>query len=93
MFVEYDTPEQAAMAIKSKDGHALDKTHKLRVNRFTDVEKYASASDKYVEPEIDPYIQKVQFTALSRAHIRNIYEVGSGIPRHEINSSLTEIRN
>ena len=59
MFIEYDTPEQAAAAIKSKDGHALDRLHKLRVGRFTDVEKYATAPDEYVEPEIDPYVKKV----------------------------------
>ena len=93
MFIEYDTPEQAAMAIKTKDGHALDRTHKLRVNRFTDVEKYANASDTYVEPEIDPYVQKVRFTALSHAHGRNICEVGLKIPRLEINSLHTEIQN
>ena len=62
VFIEYETPEQAAAAIKSKDGHPLDKLHKLRVNRFTDVEKYATAPDEYVEPEIEPYVQKVQLT-------------------------------
>jgi len=59
VFIEYDTPEQAAAAIKTKDGHLLDKSHKLRVNRFTDVEKYANAPDVYVEPEIEPYVEKV----------------------------------
>jgi hypothetical protein len=59
VFIEYDTPEQAAAAIKSKDGHALDKLHKLRVNRFTDVEKYANASEEYTPPEIEPYVEKV----------------------------------
>jgi translation initiation factor 3 subunit B len=59
VFIEYDTPEQAAAAIKSKDGHALDRLHKLRVNRFTDVEKYANAPDDYVEPEMEPYVEKV----------------------------------
>lgn len=58
-FIEYETPEQAAAAIKSKDGHALDKTHKLRVNRFTDVEKYARMAEDFQEPEIDPYVKTV----------------------------------
>lgn len=59
MFIEYDTPEQASAAIRSKDGHAIDKTHKLRVNRFTDIEKYATASETYVEPDIEPHTPKV----------------------------------
>ena len=59
VFIEYATPEQAAAAIKSKNGHALDKSHKLRVNRFTDVEKYANSPENYVEPEIEPYVKAV----------------------------------
>ena len=58
MFIEYETPEQAAAAIKTKEGYALDKSHKLRVNRFTDVEKYTNMSDTYVEPEVDRYVRK-----------------------------------
>lgn len=58
VFIEYDTPEQAAAAIKTKEGYALDKSHKLRVNRFTDVEKYTNMSDTYVEPEVEPYAKK-----------------------------------
>jgi translation initiation factor 3 subunit B len=58
VFIEYDTPVQAAAAIKTKEGYALDKSHKLRVNRFTDVEKYTNMSDTYVEPEVEPYVKK-----------------------------------
>jgi len=60
VFIEYNTPEQAAAAIKTKDGHPLDKSHRLSVNRFTDVEKYSTAPDEYVEPEIEPYVPKVK---------------------------------
>jgi translation initiation factor 3 subunit B len=58
VFIEYETPEQAAAAIKTKDGYTLDKSHKLRVNRFTDVEKYAKLEEKYVEPDVEPHIQR-----------------------------------
>ena len=58
-FIEYETPEQAAAAIKSKDGHALDRAHRLRVNRFTDVEKYARMAEDFQEPEIEPYVKTV----------------------------------
>jgi hypothetical protein len=75
VFIEYATPEQAAAAIKTKDGHALDRSHKLRVNRFADVEKYVNSPENYVEPEIEPYVKGV--LALNyRANRRNICEVG-----------------
>jgi translation initiation factor 3 subunit B len=60
-FIEYATPEQAAAAIKSKDGQALDRAHKIRVNRFTDIEKYAEAPEDYVEPEVEPYVKGVRY--------------------------------
>ena len=60
VFIEYDTPEQAAAAIRTKHGHPLDKSHRLSVNRFTDVEKYSTAPDEYVEPEIESYVPKVK---------------------------------
>jgi translation initiation factor 3 subunit B len=59
VFIEYDTPEQAMAAIKSKDGHALDKSHKLSVYKFTDVEKYANLAEEYTPPKIEPYVEKV----------------------------------
>lgn len=75
VFIEYATPEQAAAAIKSKDGHALDRSHKLRVNRFADVEKYVNAPENYVEPEIEPYVQGV-FAFNYNVNRRNIFEAG-----------------
>lgn len=77
VFIEYDTPEQAAAAIKTKDGHPLDRSHKLSVNKFTDIEKYATQSDQYVEPEIEPYVPKVRPPSKPESYrFRSIYEVG-----------------
>jgi hypothetical protein len=77
VFIEYDTPEQAVAAIKTKDGHPLDKSHRLSVNKFTDIEKYATQSDQYVEPEIEPYVQKVRPRSEREPYrFRSIYEVG-----------------
>jgi hypothetical protein len=36
----------------------MDKSHVLAVNRFTDVEKYTSIGDEYVEPEQEEFVQK-----------------------------------
>ena len=77
VFIEYDTPEQAAAAIKTKDGHPLDKSHRLSVNKFTDIEKYCTQSDEYVEPEIEPYVPKVKSTSKPESYrFRSTYEVG-----------------
>lgn len=38
-FMEFDTSEQAAAAVKTGNGYKLDKTHIFSVNFFTDFEK------------------------------------------------------
>ena len=75
-FIEYATPQQAAVAIKSRDGHPLDRSHKLRVNRLTDIEKYAEAPETYVEPETEPYASGVFSVLICILTSRNIYGVG-----------------
>jgi len=50
--------------MRTKDGHALDRTHRLKVNKFTDVEKYAETPEKYEEPEIEPYVKSVSLVQL-----------------------------
>jgi translation initiation factor 3 subunit B len=59
VFIEFATPEQASAAIKARDGYSLDRRHKLRVNRLTDVEKYERALEEYIEPEIEFYVKAV----------------------------------
>ncbi|CAG8519052.1 20482_t:CDS:10 [Gigaspora rosea] len=55
LFIEFETPEQAAMAIKQYDGYPMDKTHHLAVNRFTDIEKYSQIEEEYKEPEEEKF--------------------------------------
>ncbi|KAI9317686.1 hypothetical protein BX666DRAFT_1939833 [Dichotomocladium elegans] len=50
LFIDFETPEAAHAAIKNLDGHKMSKSHQLSVNRFSDVEKYATMSDEYVPP-------------------------------------------
>ncbi|CAG8781349.1 32598_t:CDS:2, partial [Racocetra persica] len=58
LFIEFETPEQAAMAIKQYDGYPMDKTHLLAVNRFTDIEKYSQIEEEYKEPEEEKFVEK-----------------------------------
>ncbi|RIB07830.1 eukaryotic translation initiation factor eIF2A-domain-containing protein [Gigaspora rosea] len=58
LFIEFETPEQAAMAIKQYDGYPMDKTHHLAVNRFTDIEKYSQIEEEYKEPEEEKFVEK-----------------------------------
>ncbi len=55
IFVEMGFREDAAQAIRQMDGYAFDKKHRFSVHRFTDVEKFASLSEQYVEPEEEEF--------------------------------------
>jgi translation initiation factor 3 subunit B len=57
-FVDFENAESAIAAIKTLDGHRMDKSHVLAVNRLTDVEKYSAVNDEYVEPEQEEFVQK-----------------------------------
>ncbi|KAI0217411.1 Translation initiation factor 3 subunit b [Massospora cicadina] len=46
------------MAIKSVNGYAFDKKHTLSVNKFSDIEHYTNMEEEYVEPTLDPYVEK-----------------------------------
>lgn len=41
------------------NGHPFDSRHRFFVNRFTDIDRYANLDETYVEPEPEPYVQKV----------------------------------
>lgn len=58
IFIDFETPEQAAVAVKQADGYKMDKTHILAVNRFDDIERYTSLNDEYQEPEDEPFVEK-----------------------------------
>ncbi|RGB25416.1 eukaryotic translation initiation factor eIF2A-domain-containing protein [Rhizophagus diaphanus] len=58
LFIEFETPEQASLAIKNYDNYPMDKTHYLSVNRFTDIEKYSQIEEEYKEPEEEKFVEK-----------------------------------
>lgn len=56
--MEFETPEQAALAVKNVNGYAFDKKHTLAVNKFSDIDHYTNLDDEYVEPTLEPYEEK-----------------------------------
>jgi len=60
MFIEFETAEQASLAVKLIDGFKMDKSHTLAVNRFTDVEKYSTVEEEFHAPAEEEFIEKVR---------------------------------
>ncbi|KAF9313816.1 Translation initiation factor 3 subunit b [Podila horticola] len=58
MFIEFETAEQASLAVKLIDGFKMDKSHTLAVNRFTDVEKYSTVEEHFHAPAEEEFIEK-----------------------------------
>ncbi|OLL26854.1 Eukaryotic translation initiation factor 3 subunit B [Neolecta irregularis DAH-3] len=58
LFLEYENPQQANRAIQELNDHPLDKRHTLKVNLFTDVEKYANVPDEFEPPQEEPYFEQ-----------------------------------
>jgi translation initiation factor 3 subunit B len=58
MFIELDSADDAALAIKTMDGYPFDKKHRFAVNRFSDIESLANLSEEYVEPAEEEYVDK-----------------------------------
>ncbi|KAI7204003.1 hypothetical protein KC365_g18101, partial [Hortaea werneckii] len=56
-FVEYETPAQAAAAVKALHATPLDKKHTIAVNKLTDIERYGREGrieEEYKPPQIPP---------------------------------------
>lgn len=60
IFMEFETPEQANLAVKVGNNYKMDKSHILAVNKFDDIEKYGEMDDEYVSPTIEEYVEKVK---------------------------------
>ncbi|KAK4553031.1 Translation initiation factor 3 subunit b [Recurvomyces mirabilis] len=60
-FVEYETPAQAAAAVKGLHATPLDKKHTIAVNKLTDIERYGREGridETYREPEMEEFKEK-----------------------------------
>ena len=58
LFVEFETAEMAAAVSKIANGYRLDKSHVLSALKFTDFDRLKDVSDEFVEPEIEPFVEK-----------------------------------
>ncbi|SPQ24888.1 7ed1e325-e197-4fce-b218-bb767034f08e [Thermothielavioides terrestris] len=60
-FVEYSSPAEAAAAVRQLDYTVLDKSHTMRVNKLTDIDRYGREGridEEYTPPEIEPFQEK-----------------------------------
>ncbi|RZC52594.1 hypothetical protein C5167_021031 [Papaver somniferum] len=55
-FIEYDTPQEAELAIQRTNKYKLDRAHILALNGFKDFDRFMELADEWAAPEIKPYI-------------------------------------
>ncbi|KAF9270322.1 translation initiation factor eIF-3b [Marasmius fiardii PR-910] len=58
LFVDFRNADEANLALTAMNNHPFDSKHTFKVNRFTDVEKYAELDETHVEPEDEEFIPK-----------------------------------
>ena len=62
VFIDFRTVDEASFALAAMDGFPFDTRHTFRVNRFTDIERYANLDENYVEPEPEEYKARVRIS-------------------------------
>lgn len=58
VFIEFHGVDEANLALASLHNHPFDARHTFKLNRFTDIEKYADLDETYVEPEAEEFAPK-----------------------------------
>ncbi|KAK9447357.1 uncharacterized protein V1518DRAFT_422015 [Limtongia smithiae] len=65
LFIGFESPEQAANAVRELNNKRLDNQHTLLVNKFTDIERYGDIDEdededeeEYHEPPEKPYVEE-----------------------------------
>lgn len=83
MFIEFKSVDDANLALGTVHNHPFDAKHTFKINRFNDIERYASMDEVYLEPEIEEYTPRVRYydMHIHRCHLlmflpRNTYEHG-----------------
>lgn len=61
LFMEFKDPDEATYALGAMQGFPFDKRHTFVINRFSDIERFASMDPIYVEPEPEEYKPRVGF--------------------------------
>ncbi|KAG8769981.1 Translation initiation factor 3 subunit b, partial [Ceratobasidium sp. 428] len=63
IFAEFSTADEATFALSAMNGFPFDAKHTFAINRFTDIEKFATLDETYVPPTVPNYTP--------RAHMRS----------------------
>ncbi|KAF9015242.1 translation initiation factor eIF-3b [Cyathus striatus] len=63
LFIEFRNVDDANLAIASLHTYPFDAKHTFKLNRFTDIEKYANMDETYNEPELEEFIPKEHLRA------------------------------
>ncbi|KAJ3570248.1 hypothetical protein NP233_g4527 [Leucocoprinus birnbaumii] len=63
LFMELRTVDEANLALGALQNHPFDAKHTFKLNRFTDIEKYANLDETYVEPEAEEFVPKEHLRA------------------------------
>ncbi|OZJ01882.1 hypothetical protein BZG36_05011 [Bifiguratus adelaidae] len=58
IFIDYETPEAAALAVKTLHHTMFGSKNQLQVNRFSDVERYKSVPETFEAPEEEDFEEK-----------------------------------
>jgi translation initiation factor 3 subunit B len=96
IFVDFRNSDDANQALAVLNNHPFDAKHTFKLNRFSDVETFATLDETYIEPEDEEYTPKASFvpakTCWSNAansSNRNISVLGSQIHKAVISMSPT----
>ncbi|KAI9594495.1 hypothetical protein BDF19DRAFT_445040 [Syncephalis fuscata] len=58
VFIEFETPEMADLAVRQVNNYRMDKQHVLSVHHFDDVDKAAKVEDEFQEPEEEEFEER-----------------------------------
>jgi len=57
--MEFRSIDEANLALAALHNHPFDAKHTFKLNRFSDIEKYANLDETYIEPEAEEFVPKV----------------------------------
>ena len=55
--------DDANLALSTMHNHPFDAKHTFKLNRFTDIERFADMDETYVEPETEEYTPRVRLSS------------------------------
>jgi translation initiation factor 3 subunit B len=59
IFIDFRSADDANVALAALHNHPFDAKHTFKLNKFTDVEKFANMDETYVEPETEEFVSRV----------------------------------